>query len=147
MIYLYLYISGANSQNSGDGTAVLEIDGDDLDADTPYTFSLTVTNFLGANDTASWVVERASTAAPQVDIRPQGIDPSNVKVAESFSLTAAVTFYSDCVPAGETVFEWSCNDTSVPINLKTQYSRTLYVPANSLPGKFYTRPLYGVYCR
>ncbi len=53
----------------------------------------------------------------------------------SFSLTAAVKFYSECVPAGDTVFEWSCNNTDVPLNLKTQYSRTLYVEAGSIPGK------------
>ena len=52
----------------------------------------------------------------------------------SFELTAQVKFYSECVPPGETLFEWSVNSSDVALNLKTQYTRSLYVPSNSLPG-------------
>ena len=33
------------------------------------------------------------------------------------------------------MFEWSCDNDEVPLNLKTMYSRTLYVDPNSLPGR------------
>ncbi len=63
---------------------MLEIDGANLDADTAYTFTVTVSNFLGGNDTASFSVERSGVAAPEVAILPQGIDPDNVKVADRY---------------------------------------------------------------
>ena len=64
------------------GSALLEIDGARLDADTEYVFTLLVSNFLGGNDTASFSVERSGTAAPEVKVIPNGIDPSYVKVAD-----------------------------------------------------------------
>ena len=52
-----------------------------------------------------------------------------------FDLVASIKYYSECVPAGETVIEWSVNDTSVALNLFTMYTRSLRVDAGSLPGK------------
>ncbi|XP_070541846.1 serine-rich adhesin for platelets-like isoform X2 [Ptychodera flava] len=120
-------ISGLNGPN-------LEVDGELIDADTPYNFSLTVTNFLGESDTAYYVVERSALALPEVKIVAKGVDVSSASVSDSFDLTAEVTFYSECVPPGSTEFTWSVDNSEVPLNLKTMYKRTLYVDANSLPG-------------
>ena len=54
----------------------------------------------------------------------------------SFSLRAKVTFYADCVPAGQTQFSWSVDNDQVVLNLKTAETSTLYVDANSLPGLY-----------
>ncbi|XP_070541849.1 uncharacterized protein [Ptychodera flava] len=112
----------------------LELDGELIDADTPYNFSLTVTNFLGESDIAYYVVERSAIALPEVKIVAKGVEVSSTSVSDSFDLTAEVTFYSECVPPGTTEFTWSVDNTEVPLNLKTMYKRTLYVDANSLPG-------------
>ncbi|XP_072031498.1 uncharacterized protein [Amphiura filiformis] len=126
-------LDALNGLNDGKGSALVDIDGANLDAGTSYTFTLAISNFLGGSDTASFGVQRFEVAAPEVKILPQGIDPDNVKVSDRFALTAEVTFYSACVPAGETVFEWSCDNARVPMNLKTQNSRKLFVKENSLP--------------
>ncbi|XP_070541850.1 uncharacterized protein [Ptychodera flava] len=120
-------LSGLNSPD-------LELDGELIDADTPYNFSLTVTNFLGESDIAYYVVERSAVALPQIKVVSKGVDVSSASVSDSFDLTAEVTFYSECVPPGTTQFSWSVDNSDVPLNLKTMYKRTLYVDANSLPG-------------
>ncbi|XP_077988424.1 uncharacterized protein LOC144442925 [Glandiceps talaboti] len=115
-------------------TSDLEVNGTLLDADTPYNFSLTVTNFFSESHTAYYVVERSSIALPEVKVVANGIDVTSATVSDSFDLTAEVTFYSDCVPPGTTVFSWSVDNSAVPLNLKTVNKRTLHVDENSLPG-------------
>ncbi|XP_072031504.1 uncharacterized protein [Amphiura filiformis] len=110
------------------------MDGTFMDADTVYTFEVTVTNFLGSSDFDSVEVSRSATATPEVEIIPRGVDIANALVSEKFKLTAEVTFYSDCVPPGATVFAWSVDNDQVPLNLRTINRRTLFVDANSLPG-------------
>ncbi len=58
----------------------------------------------------------------------------NFLFISSFDLTARVTFYADCVPAGQTLFSWSVDNDNVVLNLKTFEKSTLHVDANSLPG-------------
>jgi len=112
----------------------LALDGSLLEADAPYNFSLTVTNFFGASHTAYYVVERSALALPEIKIVAKGVDIESASVSDSFDLTTEVTFYSECVPPGATVFSWSVDNGDVPLNLKTIDKRTLHVDANSLPG-------------
>ncbi|XP_077988425.1 uncharacterized protein LOC144442926 [Glandiceps talaboti] len=132
-------------ESSGDTTSVdtvlssvttpdLEVNGTLLDADTPYNFSLTVTNFFGESHTEYYIVERSAIALPEVKVVAKGIDVTSASVSDSFDLTAGITFYSQCVPPGETVFSWSVDNSDVPLNLKTIDKRTLHVDENSLPG-------------
>ncbi|KAJ8045834.1 Polycystic kidney disease 1-related protein [Holothuria leucospilota] len=127
-------LASINAENSGSGAAEVEFDGTDMDADTDYEFTLTVTNFLGESDSTSLTVTRSGVAAPEVKVLVEGTDADSTLIADSFSLTAEVKYYSECVPAGETQFQWSTNNSDVPLNLKTMYTRRLYIPANSLPG-------------
>ncbi|XP_038046839.1 uncharacterized protein LOC119721034 [Patiria miniata] len=125
--------SALNDINTNSPSASLSMDGDLMDADTDYVFTVNVTNFLGGSDLASLTVHRTGTAAPEVKILSSGVDLTSVRVSDSFELTAHIKFYSECVPPGETLFEWSVNNTDVALNLKTQYTRSLYVPTYSLP--------------
>ncbi|XP_070541847.1 uncharacterized protein [Ptychodera flava] len=139
MTYTWDVESDGNTTNataamSGLNSPDLELDGELIDADTPYNFSLTVTNFLGESDIAYYVVERSAVALPEIKIVSKGVDVSSASVSDSFDLTAEVTFYSECVPPGSTQSTWSVDNSEVPLNLKTMYKRTLYVDANSLPG-------------
>ncbi|XP_022081345.1 uncharacterized protein LOC110974195 [Acanthaster planci] len=122
-----------NDINTNSPSPSLALDGDLMDADTDYVFTVNVTNFLGGWDVASLTVHRTGIAAPEVKILSSGVDLTSVRVSNSFELTAQVKFYSECVPPGETLFEWSVNNTDVALNLKTQYTRSLNVPAYSLP--------------
>ncbi|XP_022108597.1 uncharacterized protein LOC110988924 [Acanthaster planci] len=119
---------------SGETGADLVAAGSLMDAETIYTFSLTTQNFLGESDTATMNVSRSALAVPEVTITVKGVDPENVFISDSFDLTAEVTFYSDCVPPGDTVFFWAVDNEDIPLNLKTINRRTLHVDPNTLPG-------------
>ncbi|XP_054758721.2 uncharacterized protein LOC129264802 [Lytechinus pictus] len=124
-----------NAAQGGYGFADLVLDGSLLtEADEEYDFTLNVTNFLGQSDSASLTVVRSATLAPEVNIQPRGVDVDYVKVADMFYLVADIKYYSECVPAGETVIEWSVNNTDVALNLFTMYTRALRVDEGSLPG-------------
>ncbi|XP_071963404.1 uncharacterized protein [Antedon mediterranea] len=122
-----------NSINGGSGSPAIVLNGTLIDVETVYEFMLTVTNFLGQSDTATFSVTRSAVVAPQVTVSVKGTNVENVKVSDSFLLAANV-FNAECVPPGKTEFEWSVDNTDVTLNLKTMRSRSLFVPANSLPG-------------
>ncbi|XP_071499141.1 uncharacterized protein [Diadema antillarum] len=124
-----------NALNSGYGEPEIVVNGELLTAsDTEYVFTLEVENFLGQSDQASFGVTRSATLAPEVTIKPRGVDINYVKVADKFDLVADIKFYSECVPAGETLIEWSVNNTNVALNLFTMYTRSLRVESGTLPG-------------
>ncbi|XP_033123601.1 uncharacterized protein LOC117122201 [Anneissia japonica] len=125
-------LSRLNSVDSG--SPELSINGSLIDANTDYIFQLTVTNFLGQSDSTYLSVYRSSILAPQVQVFADGADIEGVKVSESFHLSTLVTYYSACVPPGETSFEWSTNNTDVAMNIKTMFTRSLHVSSKSLPG-------------
>ena len=52
----------------------------------------------------------------------------------SFYLRADVTFYDACGGATQIEYDWSVDDSSVALNLRTKNRPVLYVPAGSLPG-------------
>ncbi|XP_071845132.1 uncharacterized protein [Apostichopus japonicus] len=110
----------------------LELNGSLIDVDTDYTFSVTITNFLGGSTLASITLRRSAEPTPDVVVNALGIDINNALVSKSFVLQADV-FFSECVPPGATAYLWSVDNAAVVLSLKKN-SRRLYVAANSLPG-------------
>nr|WDP79925.1 egg jelly 9-1 receptor [Apostichopus japonicus] len=94
----------------------LELNGSLIDVDTDYTFSVTITNFLGGSTLASII---------SVDLQSPPL--------MSFFVLQADVFFSECVPPGATAYLWSVDNAAVVLSLKKN-SRRLYVAANSLPG-------------
>ncbi|XP_071511058.1 uncharacterized protein [Diadema antillarum] len=119
--------------NAADGS-YFTISASDLDAEVAYNFSVIVENFLGESDTATLQVVRSAETLPDVVIIPQRVDTSRALVSEPFALVASVTFHEACGGASQISYEWSVDDSTVALNLRTRTTPFLYVPAGSLPG-------------
>ncbi|KAJ8029481.1 hypothetical protein HOLleu_28882 [Holothuria leucospilota] len=135
--YQWTVTSSGNTSNVEDALSALsgstlDIDATLLDAGVDYIIIVTVTNFFGGSDTASLTVQRSARQTPDVIVNAIGIDKDNAYVSDSAVLVADI-FYSECAPAGDTVFSWTVDSDEVALSLKRS-SRNLFVPANSLPG-------------
>eukprot|EP00057_Strongylocentrotus_purpuratus_P017523 XP_011671997.1 PREDICTED: receptor for egg jelly 8 isoform X3 [Strongylocentrotus purpuratus] len=115
-------------------SAYVTLDGSYLDADVPYTFSMTAENFLGGSDTKTLEVTRSALNKPDVVIYPERVDPNSALISQAFYLRAAVRFYEACGGAEQMEYAWSVDDDSIALNLQTINKPLLYVAAGSLPG-------------
>ncbi|XP_063969983.1 uncharacterized protein LOC129282804 [Lytechinus pictus] len=139
--FTYMWtVSPADSDNlteavNGITTSELDIDSHLLAEDVVYTFTAFATNFLGGTGVGTLDVVRTPEMVPDITIVPSAITPRRVMLSESFYLHAQVTFYSDCEGAEptETDYTWSTDHNDVILDETTKNSRSLYVPAFSLP--------------